>query len=579
VSKGQPGKRRAALLVAAALAVTVVVAGAAPVRRLHERRLHVLFGGREVHASGEVPGFCARVAYDLEGYGSEASRASEGAWDTSGADRSTGASKVLRLLAATIYREPVSPSFLTIRCPSEGAVFPPNLCAPFIEWTDVVNDLWQVTLRVTDTPREWVMLSRTRRWRLPKTVWREIVTHAGASDVVLRVKGVKRAGLWGRSRDDVHVSEEVRFRISVDPADNAIVYRLVDPPFLARKTPDTFVRDIRGDEVRPFIRARREYCINCHHFSSTTGRDGRLAIQVRYLGEKPTAHRTYLAVCDLKTQRVTKTRLPFSSEMTTFMSWSPDGTKLATSANQDVSSLAPFVLDAQNTMQESSDLAVYDVSAGTCVLLEGACEPDVLETFPRWTPDGRSIVYGSAPPGRHPQMTRYELKVIPYNDGRGGEPRSLPGPARAGGSCIYPRFSPDGKWFSFVRTAAGSLIKSSSDIWVMPATLDGDPWRLESNVSHAADSWYSWSSNGRWIVFTSKRDDGAFARLYLTHIDDAGHASPAVRLPVMEQPLMSFNVPEFVAEVPTLDEQTFFNGLRMEEKSVRVELAESPPRE
>ena len=63
----------------------------------------------------------------------------------------------------------------------------------------------------------------------------------------------------------------------------------------------------------------------------------------------------------------------------------------------------------------------------------------------------------------------------------------------------------------------------------------------------------------------------------MTHIDDEGHASPAVRLPLMREPLMCFNIPEFVAEVPRLDERTLFNGVRMEEEVVRIEPADVAP--
>ncbi|KPK99852.1 MAG: hypothetical protein AMK75_06265 [Planctomycetes bacterium SM23_65] len=222
------------------------------------------------------------------------------------------------------------------------------------------------------------------------------------------------------------------------------------------------------------------------------------------------------------------------------------------------------------TVQAGSDIAVYDVEAGKALLLPGASEQGVLELYPRWTPDGKSIVFCVAPDGLDSKRTHLSLHVIPYADGQGGKPMPIPGASNNGRSNYFPRFSPDGKWLSFVQSNGGAFIKSSSEVCLMSASLEGPARVLESNAPHAADSWYSWSSNSRWIVFTSKRDDGAFARLYFTHIDDGGHASEPVRLPIANEVRMSFNVPEFVAEVPTIDERALFDGLRVERQTTPV---------
>jgi len=83
-------------------------------------------------------------------------------------------------------------------------------------------------------------------------------------------------------------------------------------------------------------------------------------------------------------------------------------------------------------------------------------------------------------------------------------------------------------------------------------------------VGYAADSWHSWSSNGRWLVFASKRDDGVYARLYLTHIDGNGRASPAVRLPLKERLRESFNIPEFLVDFPMIEERELYEAIRLE---------------
>ena len=65
--------------------------------------------------------------------------------------------------------------------------------------------------------------------------------------------------------------------------------------------------------------------------------------------------------------------------------------------------------------------------------------------------------------------------VMPYNDGRGGKPEPVIGASRNGKSSYFARFSPDGRWMTFTSSDWGSLIKASSDIFIMPADLKTAP--------------------------------------------------------------------------------------------------------
>ena len=67
--------------------------------------------------------------------------------------------------------------------------------------------------------------------------------------------------------------------------------------------------------------------------------------------------------------------------------------------------------------------------------------------------------------------------------------------------------------------------------------------------SSDADSYHTWSSNGRWIVFSSRRDDGNFTRPYIAYFDQTGQAHRPFMLPQRDPEynlllLKSYNVPE-----------------------------------
>ena len=565
------------------------------VRRAREQRLLAMFDGPVQVVEAEEPPYYAPYAPDVESYahyipgaGSHGAPGlispTEGSkslvWDQLEEDAReklealmrlktdgiTGATAVARLRSPTVYRERMPSAALRITYPPAGAVFPPNLCPPGVEWEDPKNDLWLVEVGVEDASCAWRFVVEERRWWFPREVWDRIREEAVDKAAWVRVKGVLR----GRPERGVQACRKVRFRVSQWPADNFLVYRLVPPPFNSRKTPDTFVRDLRSFSTRPFIRARRKYCINCHTFSSKRGDEGVVGIQARYLAGGDYALKVYLGMYDLSEQRGWKVRLPFSIQMSTYMAWSPDGERLAFSANQQVVAFSPIVYETQSVGEPTSDIAVYEPSRNVAYLVPGASDPEVLEMYPRWTPEGDTLVFAAAPAGSHPALTRYELYTVPFNEGKGGTSRAIPGASGNGRSNYYPRFSPDGRWLSFCQSDGGCLIKSSSDLYLMRGDLTGVARRLACNVPYAADSWHSWSSNSHWLVFASKRDDGIYARLYLTCIDEAGEASPAVRVPLKKAPLESFNIPEFVAHDPGVSERALYEAIRVEGPAVEV---------
>ncbi len=470
-----------------------------------------------------------------------------------------------RLRYASSYKDRQPHKVLQIVSPENGTLFPPNLCAPFITWEDPRNDLWQVSLRSGDDSKAQTFVASERRWRFPKKIWKRISEESLERDTIIQIKGIQLDEEKQRN-GNIQASTPIRFRISKDPADNFIVYRLVAPPFSAYKTPDIYCRDIREDKPVSFLSAQRQYCLNCHNFSSKQGNQGKLALQVRSLVKVANNLPTYLAIYDIDKQQGFKVRLPFEIQMTTFMGWSRDGKKLAYSANQKVAAMKPIVFETQLAGMATSDIAVYDIDKNETRLVPGASDPNLLEVYPEWSPDGKQLIFARGPVGQHPAHIHYNLCAVDVDAGDNPEIRLLEGASKNEKSNYYPHFSPDGQWLSFCQSDGGDLIRSSSDMYLKKGNLLGPSHYLESNAEHAADSWHSWSSNSRWLVFASKRGSGVYAYLYMTHIDENGHASPAVPLPVLERPMASFNIPEFVANLPDIREDKLYDAIRVEPK-------------
>ena len=54
---------------------------------------------------------------------------------------------------------------------------------------------------------------------------------------------------------------------------------------------------------------------------------------------------------------------------------------------------------------------------------------------------------------------------------------------------------------------------------------------LDPLNSKEAESYHSWSSNSRWVVFSSRRIDGLYTRPFIANIDENGKASKPFLLP------------------------------------------------
>ena len=121
-----------------------------------------------------------------------------------------------------------------------------------------------------------------------------------------------------------------------------------------------------------------------------------------------------------------------------------------------------------------------------------------------------------------------------------------------GKSLTWPRPSYDGKYIMFTLIDYGyfSVWHKESDHWLLDLKT-GEARELKEINSDNADSYHNWNINSRWIVFTSRRDDGLYTRLYMACVDDKGHFSKPFMLPqrhpkeYYSESIYSFNVPDF----------------------------------
>jgi dipeptidyl aminopeptidase/acylaminoacyl peptidase len=139
---------------------------------------------------------------------------------------------------------------------------------------------------------------------------------------------------------------------------------------------------------------------------------------------------------------------------------------------------------------------------------------------------------------------RFDLYRIPFNGGKGGTVEALSGASANSRSNYFPKFTPDGKWIVYTQSDAFMIIQPDAELHIVPAS-GGKDRRMRCNTEGKMASWHSIAPGGRWMVFSSKAD-GPYTRLWLTHLDTEGNDTPAVLLENFVAADKAANIPEFL---------------------------------
>ena len=137
-------------------------------------------------------------------------------------------------------------------------------------------------------------------------------------------------------------------------------------------------------------------------------------------------------------------------------------------------------------------------------------------------------------------------------------------------SILEPRISPDGRFLLFCMCKYGvfPVFRPSSDLYMMDLRSGGYR-RLEIN-SEYSESWHSWSSNSRWIAFSSKRLDGLFTRPFFSYVEADGRVRKPFILPQKDPEfyhsfLRTFSVPELITGPVRVSQKALVGAIRSSE--------------
>ena len=432
------------------------------------------------------------------------------------------------------------------------------------EYPPVYPDYTDVTIPVNVAPLNFMMRDPVEKM---------VVTIAGAGDSLV-VRGKKSVRFperrWRKlllaAKDNLlWVTVSARFgsgwvqykpfswSVKGDSLDPWLSYRLIEPGYEVWHKISIQERNTESFKTRPLAdnNLTGNSCMNCH----IRGNSGESLSMFHLRG--PDGGTVLSRGGEL---RKLESRNDSMWGNATYGNFHPSGRYAVFSVNNVIPAFHAWRSERLEVYDSRSDLVVFDFDKMKAISLPWLDSTIALETFPVFSADGQWIYFCSAPFVDLPdsiRFLRYSIVRIPF-DAVTGIPGQIPETLwDAGvnqGSASFLKTSPDGKYLLFTRSDYGTF-----PIWHQEADLQmmnlstGVVDSLKAVNAWRSDSYHSWSSNSRWFVFASKRDDGIYGKPYFSYVDTSGKAYKPFVLPQRDpskydQMLKSFNIPELGRE-------------------------------
>ncbi len=431
-----------------------------------------------------------------------------------------------------IYDKTKEYSKLEILHPYNQAIFPFDIASLTIRWKDKKTkpSAWLIIIDSGTSNRSVFVLTDRPEWRPDRQTWETIKNLSLENRTEITILGIS-------GEDTLHIvsKNKVDIMTSKDRVRDPVFYIQAPLPFVfARDNPEKIrwrLGDLSSYDEPDTILEDMPSCGNCHSLNDFR------------VGKRPKSFGLFPKI-------------------------SPDGKYEVSSINVKALLVTMDALHFSEFLYHASGIiGYYSETDAQFHPLPGAENPEFIQTHPAWSPNGKDIVFARARvdktilesmktgvvlKGKKDDTTekwnkkypvKYDIYRIPFNNGKGGTPEMIKGAAQNGMSNFFPRYSPDGKWIVFTQAKHGFVIQPSSRLFIIPAE-GGTALKMNCNTDFY-NSYHSWSSNSRWLVFTSKKNT-PYTELFLAHVDENGKDSPPVLLERFNSRGYAAIVPEFI---------------------------------
>jgi len=385
------------------------------------------------------------------------------------------------------------------------------------------------------------------------------VTTFVSRDITVRISGKKvcippaewRRLVLSAEDDTIHVHSSIMgdwdIMVSRDTMDRYLTYRLIEPGYEVWNRVEIKERDVASFEERTLSSWENtsNACMNCHIHKGENS--------MFYLrgsrGGAILSRRGELRKLNLRRDGMISG--------TVYGDLHPDGRWGVFSTNIIIPGFHTGPGKRLEVFDTASDLCIADFDKNTILTEPSFCRKDFLETFPCFSADGTAVFWCGADTVSIPveiDKLKYSLYKTPFDTltGRLGPESELIWDASAhDASVCHPKASPDGKWLVFTVADYGTfpIWHRECDLWIMNLATGSSRRMTEICSPDFQETYHSWSSDSRWLVFASKRDDGQYGKPFICHVDNTGTGGKPFLLPqedpyLYERTLKSFNIPD-----------------------------------
>ena len=392
--------------------------------------------------------------------------------------------------------------------------------------------------------------------QIPEEEWHTMLDASKGKSIKVEVWGQKENEWLSFTSFEIHVAK--------DSIDEYLSYRLIEPSYAGWDFMEIAQRNITSFEETQIFNNKitcndraKGQCVNCHSYQNY--KTDNMLFHVRL------ANGGTVIVNDGKVSKVNLKR-DYTISAGVYPAWHPTAKLIAFSTNRTRQGFHTQNPNKIEVFDEVSDLILYDIATDSVSIVSN--DSTLLEVYPTWSPDGKYLYYCKSVPlpeelrGKDIASTykkiQYNLyrRVFDASSHAFGEEELVYDAASQDKSATLPRISPDGHYLLFAQGQYGCfhIRHSDADIVYMPLDnqIPSDIDLTGLNSKGFADSYPTWSSNGHWIMTSSRRGDGNFSRIYISYFNN-GKAEKAFMLP-QEDPeqntyrLKCYNRPEFMIE-------------------------------
>ena len=349
---------------------------------------------------------------------------------------------------------------------------------------------------------------------------------------------------------------------AIDPY---LVYRLIPPGYETWSAMGLYQRDLSSFREKPVIENKyiEDNCVNCHSFSQ--GNSENFMFHIRgSVGGTMIMRGEKMEKVDLKRDETLSAGV--------YPSWHPSGEYIAFSTNLIEQYFHASPQESIEVLDRKSDLIYYNIDSKEVKHVPGTQGDRYMETYPHWSPDGTSLYFSrsDADASSPFDSIRYDIYRIAFDPATEefGEPEAIFLASSQGQSASFPRVSPDGHYLLCTLHDYGTF-----PIWHKEADLclvdlsSGQAQVPQPINSDDTDSYHSWASNNRWIVFSSRRYDGRYTKPYISYMNSEGQFQKAFLLP-QEDPrsnasfFYSYNRPELITGPIEVNPRQWIRAIR-----------------